>query len=126
LYRRLDWERHPFDERIVSSEDLEWRVWAARNGIGIVSCPDCAIHYRNRGSFRHMFRKGWNDSMVAHHLIGMRPMTVRRLGGIWWGAFRRWVAGEYDLGASLRNVAQSLGFFLGSRRRDPDVYRAWE
>lgn len=126
LYWRAEWERHPFDERIVSSEDLEWRVWAAREGVRVVSCPGCAIHYRNRGPLRHLFRKGWNDSMVARHLLEMRPMTPRRLAGIWWGALRRWMSGEYDGGAAVRNVAQSAGFFLGSRRRDPQVYRAWE
>jgi glycosyltransferase involved in cell wall biosynthesis len=126
LYRREDWERHPFDERILTAEDLEWRVWAVRNGVRVLSCPDCAVHYRNRGSVRHMLRRGYHDARVVTHLLGRSPMRWRRLAGIWVGATRKFVSGEFDRVDLFRNWSQSLGTFVGSRVRQPDVYRAWE
>lgn len=126
LYRLTDWSRHPFDERILTAEDLEWRVWAAKLGLRVVSCPDCAIHYRNRGSVRHMYRRGYHDACVVTHLLGRRPMRPRRFLGIWYGAFRKFMAGQYDRVDLLRNLSQSTGTFIGSRVRRPEVYRAWE
>jgi hypothetical protein len=72
LYRRSIWEQHEFDENLITSEDLAWFLWAVTSGHRAAKVRDAVGFYRNQGSIRHMFLKGWNETNLAISLLGNR------------------------------------------------------
>ena len=64
LYRHDAWRARPFDETLPTGEDLDWFVRALAGGALAARVPQARALYRNRGSLRHMFRKGWLESRM--------------------------------------------------------------
>lgn len=73
LYRTELWKQQPFDEALPGTEDLAWFVWAAEAGHRAAVVHDALGFYRNQGSLRHMFRKGWFDTHLARAMSKATP-----------------------------------------------------
>lgn len=69
LYRRALWEQRPFDEALVGSEDLDWYLWAVRQGHELAVVHAAAVDYRSRGGARHHFHKGRIDYRASSRFI---------------------------------------------------------
>ena len=115
LYRRVCWEEHPFDEELITAEDLEWFLWAMGRGYCVLRVPQAWALYRNQGSLRHMFHKGRLEFMQAREMMNPRepPLgqaaLVRNLllyiGSLW----KKLLLGRIPPGTCLRQIAHALG-----------------
>ena len=65
LYRTDIWKRYPFDESLATAEDMAWFICVAEAGYRAAVVHDAMVLYRNQGSLRHMFRKGWIEAHLA-------------------------------------------------------------
>jgi glycosyltransferase involved in cell wall biosynthesis len=116
LYRSDYWHQHQFDESLVTAEDLEWFLWALRSGLAAARLDDAVVLYRNQGSLRHMFGKGFNESKIA---CTMGQVPAMPLSGFWVGIAsltKKLVLLQISFSTFLRQCAQHYGAFLGSRK----------
>jgi glycosyltransferase involved in cell wall biosynthesis len=124
LYRRVLWEDHHFDETLTHSEDLEWFLWAINRGYCARRLPQAWALYQNRGSLRHMFRKGWFDVLNTRNLINAPGPPAGQLAHIrnllvGTGALvKKVLLGRISPGTFLRQMALTLGAYLSSARLD--------
>jgi len=116
LYRLAPWKKHRFDESLVTAEDLEWFLWALRNGFAAVELPDALVVYRNQGSLRHMFAKGFNESKAFRQMIGPSPMPPSGLVIGLAALTKKLLFRKISFTTFLRQCAHHYGAFVGSRR----------
>ena len=84
LYRRSAWEAHPFAEDIDTAEDLEWFLWAMRQGFTAQFIEGASAVYLNQGTLTHMYRKGWLEVRRTRVLL---PGSIKNLplhSRPWW------------------------------------------
>ena len=117
LYRRAPWQRHRFDETLVTAEDLEWFLWALRNGFSAVELPDALVTYRNQGSLRHMFAKGFNESKAFREMVGPSRMAPSGLVIGIAALTKKMMLGRISPSTFMRQCAHHYGAFVGSRRQ---------
>jgi glycosyl transferase family 2 len=116
LYQRASWQNHRFDESLVTAEDLEWFLWALRNGLIAVELTDALVVYRNQGSLRHMFAKGLNESKAFREMVGPSPMPRSGLFIGLAALVKKVLFGRISVATFLRQSAHHYGAFVGSRR----------
>lgn len=122
LYRRACWAEHPFAEDLVTAEDLEWFLWAMRRGYRALRVPQAWALYRNQGSLRHMFRKGWFETINAVTLINAQGPDLsqaehfRNLLINAGSLVKKVLLGRIPPGTCLRQMAHALGAYLASAR----------
>jgi len=127
LYRHDSWRARPFDEALPTGEDLAWFVRALAGGAMAARVPQARALYRNQGSLRQMFRKGWLESRQEMELTGAPGLNLFQLG-IWWGSLlKKWVTGKIPATVLLRQGAHALGAYLSpkfSSRQSHDAHEA--
>jgi glycosyltransferase involved in cell wall biosynthesis len=122
LYRRACWAEHPFVEDLVTAEDLEWFLWAMRRGYRALRVPQAWALYRNQGSLRHMFRKGWFEQINAATLVNAQGPDLsqaahfRNLLINAGSLVKKVFLGRIPPGTGLRQMAHALGGYLASAR----------
>ena len=79
LYRRELWQAHPFDEQIGGGEDLEWYLWALRQGHTIAAVHAAEVLYISRRPMAAFYRKGRVDHRAMARLITPHSPS---LGGV--------------------------------------------
>ncbi len=121
LYARDAWIRHPFDEKLKTGEDLEWKNWAADAGLISVEAPKAAVYYFHPGSPVYRFKKAWGEVRVLGPDV--RPMTLFELGLGVAHATRRLLWESHAVGPWLGHVAHQFGVFLGSRHGTSETNR---
>jgi rhamnosyltransferase len=115
LYRREVWASHPFDEKIETAEDLEWSLWAIKNGHSLMRFPAAAVLYRSQLGLLAMFKKGCLESRVAKRLVSNPPFTVAfAVKTIFWNCLAV-MRGRTSLGFTMRRIAYVLGDYWGRR-----------
>jgi rhamnosyltransferase len=66
--RRSAWEQHPFHTAAWGSEDIEWGIWAKKNGHIVRYVPDALVmhshNYTLRESFGRRFIEGEADAII--------------------------------------------------------------
>jgi len=118
LYRRVCWQEHRFDESLATAEDLEWFIWAIGRGYCALLLPQAWALYRNQGSLRHMFRKGWSESIQARKLIHTLPppsnqaVELRNLLICSASLSKKLLLGRIPPGTWSREVARALGGYV--------------
>jgi glycosyltransferase involved in cell wall biosynthesis len=115
LYRRDAWASHPFDETLPTGEDMAWFRKALERGAQAARVPAARALYRNQGSLRHMFRKGWLESRMAIQLAGGRGMNLFQLGINWGSLLKKWGTRKIPFSALLRQGAHALGAYLSPK-----------
>lgn len=115
MYRRAWWERYPFDETVSAAEDLLWFTRILADGALAAKIPAALVLYRNQGSLRHMFRKGWVDSRADREITGAPGLTLPGLGIYWASLLKKWAMAQIPFGTLLRQGAHALGWFLSSK-----------
>jgi glycosyltransferase involved in cell wall biosynthesis len=115
LYRRAAWQAQPFDETLPTGEDLTWFLHALAGGGVAARVPQARVLYRNQGSLRHMFRKGWLESRMASQLSGTPAMSLWQLGICWASLLKKWGAARIPASALSRQCAHALGAYLAPK-----------
>jgi hypothetical protein len=121
LYRRTCWEKHPFDETLVTAEDLEWFLWAIATGYIAARVPQAKVLYKNQGNLRHMFRKGWLEAKAARTMLGMKKMTISGLLINVGSLGKRALFNELSPAIFFRQAAHALGAYLAVNFSTPAV-----
>ncbi len=117
LYRRAHWQDHPFDEQLVTAEDVEWCLWAINHGRVLTVIPGAAVLYRNQGSLRHMFAKGRDEARAGRRFLSSPPLPIKGLFIGFASRAKMCLSGGVPPGTAMREVAHLLGSFMGSRRK---------
>ena len=78
MYPTRFWHIHKFDENLKTAEDLDWLARVLAAGLRAASVADAVVLYRNQGSMRYMFRKGWNETLLARSIEGFtqKPTSI--------------------------------------------------
>jgi glycosyltransferase involved in cell wall biosynthesis len=115
LYRRNSWERQPFDETLPTAEDLAWFLRALETGAQAARVPQARALYRNHGSLKYMFRKGWSESRLAIELAGTPAMNFFRFAVNLASLVKKCATGKMPVSALPRQVAHALGAYLSPK-----------
>jgi len=116
VYRKSAWEKRHFRSDIPTAEDLDWFLWARQAGYQAARL--IAVHgvYRNQGSLRHMFRKGWEEIRQADWLVPRRPVRIiDDLIGYIYGVMhflKLFIVQKISLSCMLRHQSHLLGAFM--------------
>jgi rhamnosyltransferase len=118
---RWAWERHPFHTAAWGSEDVEWGVWAKREGYGVRYVPRCVVmhshNYTLRETFGRRFIEGEADAFIHGHRNSPLDVARRILGStvrdmayqVRIGDWREFIA------APARRTAFHLGYHYGHK-----------
>lgn len=116
VYRRSAWEAHPFAEDIDTAEDLEWFLWAMRQGFTARFIEGASAVYLNQGSLTHMYRKGWLEVRRTRVLL---PGSIKKPSAAFMAlvvsyAYYLWLALRLKIppATMFRQWAHSLGAFF--------------
>lgn len=115
LYRLALWQQRSFDEQIPGAEDMEWYVWALRQGacLGAVHAAD--VLYVSQRPLGALYRKGRLDYRVSSQFIHPHQPRLSVVGThlaklllyMFWGRIR-W-------SQAARSFANYLGSYMESR-----------
>lgn len=78
--RRDVWERIPFRNDVVMSEDQYWAHDALRAGYEVVYHPAACVYHSHNYSLRTLFRRNWLSGASLRGLIADRPLAMARRG----------------------------------------------
>jgi rhamnosyltransferase len=120
---RAIWERYPFAEDVLMSEDQEWSRRMLLRGWSIVYEPSAAVRHSHAYSFGEAFRRFFDSGASAERAYlggGPRAKTALRAGArryarqelewLWRTGRRRWL--PY---AAVYELAKYAGLQLGRR-----------
>jgi glycosyltransferase involved in cell wall biosynthesis len=111
FYRHAAWQQQPFDESLPTSEDLAWFLRALANGGAAARVPQARVLYRNQGSLRHMFGKGWLESRLATEMNGTPGMNFFQLAVNLTSLLKKWGTAKIPFATLLRQGAHALGAY---------------
>jgi rhamnosyltransferase len=122
--RRGVWERFPFADDLIMSEDQEWSRRVLRAGHTLVYVPEAAVHHSHRYSVAAAFRRFFDSGVSAERSYAAASKgsgALRRAGAryakgelawLWETGQRRWI--PY---AAVYELAKFAGLQLGRRHR---------
>jgi rhamnosyltransferase len=117
LYRKSAWQERQFNTDITTAEDLEWLIWATRRGYAAAKINGLVGTYRNQGSLKHMFSKGWSEIKQAQRLMPEKQQTTlcKLLLNLVTGAAyftKLWILGGISFATMCRQQSHHLGAFF--------------
>ncbi len=86
------WARHPFDERLRYSEDVEWSYWCRQNGLPIHYVPAARAMHSHNYTVRESWRRHFGEGEADAAIFGYSPARdgfARRLVGRWAASLAR-------------------------------------
>ncbi len=117
--RREVWSQHPFDERLLMSEDQEWAYRVCRAGYEIVYDPDAAVRHAHSYSLGGLFRRSFDSGATLRSILprSTSPITTRGPGYL--AGELRYLAGRravhwipYTL---LYEASRLAGYLIGTQ-----------
>ena len=78
--RRDVWERYPFREDVVMSEDQYWAYDVLAAGYQVVYEPRAQVYHSHNYSLRGLFRRNWQSGASLRGLIADPPLAIGRRG----------------------------------------------
>jgi rhamnosyltransferase len=115
--RRSVWERFPFDEDLIMSEDQEWARRVLHAGHGIAYCPDAVVVHSHGYPLGKVLRRNFDSGhslvgVVHDRAPGMLAYELRFLASAAAGLVRRgnalWIPRLL-----VHEAVRATGFFLG-------------
>lgn len=125
--RRQVWERLPFDEELIMSEDQEWARRVLHAGHRIAYCPEAVVVHSHGYPLGKVLRRNFDSGhslvgVVDDRATGMVAYELRFLAGALAGLTRRgqvlWIPRLL-----VHEAVRALGFFLG--RHSGMLPRRW-
>jgi rhamnosyltransferase len=88
-WRRRDWERQHFNDRLVACEDKEWMWRVLAEGRRVVADPRLVVDtgHRRRAGLRPLFTRVYREHLVLSELLDYPPMGLADLANRWWSDF---------------------------------------
>ena len=111
LYRTASLRARPFDERLLTCEDIEWFIAAKSSGASVAACRSFPVRYRTQRSVSVMFRKGLDEYRVGKCLGKPRPKLGWRVFARIARNFAKVLLGRLAFGDFLRKESYILGWF---------------
>ena len=123
LYRRSLWQKHPFDEQLGGGEDLDWYLWALRQGYAIAVVHAAEVRYISRRSMKAFYIKGRVDYRAAARLItphspSFAGLAIRAAKLLLYAAL-----GKTDWPGAKGSLAHGVGNYVEARALRKDVAR---
>jgi rhamnosyltransferase len=78
--RRDLWQRFPFRQDVVMSEDQYWAYDVLRGGYDVVYHPAAQVYHSHNYSLRTLFRRNWDSGASLRGLIADSPEAIARRG----------------------------------------------
>ena len=78
--RRDVWERHPFRDGLIMSEDQYWAYDVLCAGYDVVYEPAAKVFHSHNYSLRTLFRRNWDSGASLRGLIADSPAGIARRG----------------------------------------------
>jgi glycosyltransferase involved in cell wall biosynthesis len=116
LYRKEGWRCRAFNEQLPTAEDLEWLGWALQSGYDIAHLPGMTVLYRNRGSLRYMYAKGFIEAKIGRTILGTGKISLMALGVAMGFLVKKLFLGRIPPDVFMKQCAHQYGAFWGSRR----------
>jgi glycosyltransferase involved in cell wall biosynthesis len=115
LYRRALWQQRPFDEQIPGAEDMEWYVWALRQGacLGAVQAAD--VLYVSQRPLSALYRKGRLDYRFSSQFIHPHQPRLSVVGTHLAKLVLYMLLGRIRWSQAARSFANYLGSYRESR-----------
>ena len=115
LYRRELWQAHPFDEQIGGGEDLEWYLWALRQGHTIAAVHAAEVLYISRRPMGAFYKKGRVDyramaRLITPHSPSLGGVVVRGAKLLLYAAL-----GKTDWHGAKGSLAHCVGNYVEAR-----------
>lgn len=113
------WQRFPFRDDVIMSEDQYWAYDVLRAGYDVVYHPAAQVFHSHNYSLRTLFRRNWDSGASLRGLIADAPVAIARRG-------LAYVAGQSAFLVRNRRahwlpymlayeVTKALGFSMGMR-----------
>lgn len=78
--RRDVWQRHPFRDDIVMSEDQYWAYDVLRAGYSVLYHPAAEVYHSHNYSLSTLFRRNWTSGASLRGLIADSPTNISERG----------------------------------------------
>ncbi len=111
LYRTASLRERPFDERLLTCEDIEWFVAAKSSGASVAASESFAVLYRTQRPASVMFRKGLDEYRVGKYLGKPRPKLGWRVFVRIARNFAKVLLRRLAFGDFVRKESYILGWF---------------
>jgi glycosyltransferase involved in cell wall biosynthesis len=119
LYRTASLLRRPFDERIITCEDIEWFIAARDAGARVAASRCFPVLYRTQRPVSVMFRKGLDEYRVGKCLGKPRPRVGWKIVERLTRNFAKVLLRRLALADFLRKEAYILGYFVAENLLAP-------
>ena len=111
LYRTASLRERPFDERLLTCEDIEWFIAARASGAAVAASKSFAVLYRTQRPANVMFRKGLDEYRVGKCLGKPRPKLGWRVFVRIARNFAKVLLRQLAFGDFVRKESYILGWF---------------
>ena len=78
--RRDVWERFPFRDDVIMSEDQYWAYDVLTAGYDVVYHPAASVYHSHNYSLRSLFLRNWNSGASLRGLIAESPAAIAERG----------------------------------------------
>ena len=78
--RRDVWQRHPFRDGAIMSEDQYWAFDVLSAGYHVVYAPDAQVYHSHNYTLPALFRRNWQSGASLRGLIADSPVAIVRRG----------------------------------------------
>lgn len=115
LYRRARWLEHAFDEQLGGGEDLDWYLWALRQGHAIAAVHAAEVRYISRRSMKAFYLKGRVDyramaRLIIPHSPSFAGLLIRAAKLLLYASL-----GKTDWHGAKGSLAHGVGNFVEAR-----------
>lgn len=121
--RKEIWEKHPFDDNIIVSEDTEWAKRVLLNSYKIVYEPEAAVYHSHNFSLRTLFQKYFDCGVSFNQFASNEYATDKFIAeglSYTWQEMRFLIGNGYVKWlpyAVLYDLAKFLGVSLGKQEK---------
>ena len=112
LYRTASLRARPFDERLLTCEDIEWFIASKLSGASVAASKAFPVRYCTQRSAWVMFRKGLDEYRVGKCLGKPRSRVGWRVFVRIARNFAKVLLGRLEIGEFFRKESYILGWFV--------------
>ncbi|MBK9262186.1 MAG: glycosyltransferase [Polyangiaceae bacterium] len=119
--RRSAWRKHPFHTAAFGSEDIEWGMWARKNGHLVRYVPNSVVmhshNYTLREAFGRRFIEGEADAFINGDTDSLAQAAWRTVGGVARDIAYHAARGDWKglCESPVRRAAFHFGYYRGHR-----------
>ncbi|MBV8720204.1 MAG: glycosyltransferase family 2 protein [Chloroflexi bacterium] len=117
--RKDVWQRFPFRENVVMSEDQYWAHDVLRGGYDVVYQPEACVYHSHNYSLRTLFRRNWLSGASLRGLIADRPGAIAQRGLEYTASQARYLVrsgrAQWLPYMFLYEITKAVGFGMGIR-----------